>query len=715
MTKHKNTKRALLMSVLSMLMCVAVLAGGTFAWFTDTATTGVNTIQAGTLDVVLEVYENGEWVDATGKSLDFIKAPFSMDDTILWEPGCTYELPQLRIRNAGNLALKFDVVITGIDGDAKLNEAIEWTYNYTVDYDDNWNGVIDENETVPAFDSLKHSTGGWALIPENSEGIHMGSGVYYMYLDISGHMKEDAGNEYQGLSIDGISITVVATQLDYEFDSSSNMYDFGAEYYYHVSEDGKTLTIDTAVGLMAFAEKFSNGEHKNVTKVVISDDIDLAGYDWKAINAWDPENSTPLTIDGQGNTISNMTVEGGSKIGFIGSNSRDITIQNLTFDQATVTTSASFAGVVIGYQYGDVVLNNVNVTNSVVNTTAAKGIRLGGLVGFSVLNDGATLTVTDCTVEETEVVGYHNVAGLVGTLQNYDDNTAKWTMTGNTVKDCTIIVTSGNVKYGAAFAVEGANYPHTYEQSNAYFTGNAESGNTLVLAVTTQEKLNEEIAAGHDVYLAPGIYTLPALTNKTVTIAGSKNAVIDTTDGFNSTTGADITFDGVTVKFANANYQGFTHAAKLVYKNCTIIGQQTLYAPAPEFINCTFEVEGDFYAVWTYGTNATFTDCTFNCDGKAVLVYTEGAVTNTVTFNNCVFNDNGDIAGKAAIEIGESAYGNLANYTININGCTVNGFEVTTQNANTFGGTNLGTTVWGNKNLMTADRLHIVIDGTEVY
>ena len=43
----KSTKRALLTSVLAMVVCLAMLVGSTFAWFTDTATTGVNKIQAG--------------------------------------------------------------------------------------------------------------------------------------------------------------------------------------------------------------------------------------------------------------------------------------------------------------------------------------------------------------------------------------------------------------------------------------------------------------------------------------------------------------------------------------------------------------------------------------------------------------------------------------------------------------------------------------------
>ena len=105
MTNRKSTKRALLGSVMAMVLCLAMLVGATFAWFTDTASTGVNKIQAGNLDVVLEMQNaDGKWVSAEGKTLDFVKAADAKGEAILWEPGCTYELPALRIRNNGNLA-----------------------------------------------------------------------------------------------------------------------------------------------------------------------------------------------------------------------------------------------------------------------------------------------------------------------------------------------------------------------------------------------------------------------------------------------------------------------------------------------------------------------------------------------------------------------------------------------------------------------------------
>lgn len=87
--KTLSTKRALFASVMSLLLCVTMLVGSTFAWFTDTATASVNTIQAGTLDVALEMMDSdGNWVTAEGKSLQFLVEGRIPDEgtKILWEP-----------------------------------------------------------------------------------------------------------------------------------------------------------------------------------------------------------------------------------------------------------------------------------------------------------------------------------------------------------------------------------------------------------------------------------------------------------------------------------------------------------------------------------------------------------------------------------------------------------------------------------------------------
>ena len=204
-TNKSSTRRSLLVSATALILSIAMLVGTTFAWFTDSASTGVNKIQAGNLDIALEMKDNsGNWVNAEGKTLQFkVDGSIPAEGTqILWEPGCTYELPELRIINKGNLALKYKIVITGIQGDAELNRVIDWTIN-------------DANL------SADHP-----LAPGASNT-----------LTIKGHMQESAGNEYQNKSIDNIAISVYATQLggqlngvSGENDSFNNTYDKDAVY-----------------------------------------------------------------------------------------------------------------------------------------------------------------------------------------------------------------------------------------------------------------------------------------------------------------------------------------------------------------------------------------------------------------------------------------------------------------------------------------------------
>ena len=203
MTSSKSTRRALISSALAILMCVVMLIGTTFAWFTDTASTAVNKIQSGKLDVDI-VDKDGNSLN--GKTLSFKDVNGKTD--ILWEPGATFNLDSFKIVNKGNLALKYKVTINGVKGSAKLLEAIDFTINGMELAD--WEGILLPIGKTPIADK--------EVVGETDT------------ITISGHMKEAAGNEYQGLSIDGIGITVYATQYTYEYDSKDNQYDAKAEF-----------------------------------------------------------------------------------------------------------------------------------------------------------------------------------------------------------------------------------------------------------------------------------------------------------------------------------------------------------------------------------------------------------------------------------------------------------------------------------------------------
>lgn len=208
MTSSKSTKRALISSALAILMCVAMLIGTTFAWFTDTASTGVNKIQAGNLDIELQMKDNdGNWVNAEGKTLPFlVEGKIPAEGTqILWEPGCTYYVPEVRVLNKGNLAVKFEYLPEALGVTGKLAEVLTFT--------------------AKTFDKEGNEDPDINIEPEVLKPGEASPAWSFGY-----HMLESAGNEYQNATATGMCVTVVATQAAYEKDSFDDQYDKDAEY-----------------------------------------------------------------------------------------------------------------------------------------------------------------------------------------------------------------------------------------------------------------------------------------------------------------------------------------------------------------------------------------------------------------------------------------------------------------------------------------------------
>ena len=223
--------------------------------------------------------------------------------------------------------------------------------------------------------------------------------------------------------------------------------------------------------------------------------------------------------------------------------------------------------------------------------------------------------------------------------------------------------------------------------------------------VATSESWTALVAKDNaKVALPSGVYTLPAVGNN-VTIAAANGAevVLDQTGKKPGLGGKNVTFEGLTIKHANANYCGFQHAGNLVYNNCVIEGQPFLYGASETFNKCTFvQTSADAYNVWTYGAKVvTFNECTFNSAGKSVLVYTESKINSTVTFNDCVLNASAPVEGKAAVEVDSSLIKD-GHYTVVFNNTTANGFA---------NGNVSGNSLWNNKK---GDQLTVIVDGAYV-
>ena len=246
MENSKSTRRALLTSVLALLMCVTMLVGATFAWFTDTASTGVNKIQVGNLDIKVEyrTTANGDW-----NTLDNATDLFGAEGT-LFEPGHT-RVVELRITNAGNLALKYKIGMNVVSETAgtnkdsnpyKLSEYLKVATSPIQQYDPNA-GPHDVSYLMEQLIFAKGNVLAWEHRDfanfeldknERNHVLDLQPGDAQV-LGIKVYMPESVGNEANAISTEkaasiNFGLNVVATQYTTESDSYGTQYDKDAKY-----------------------------------------------------------------------------------------------------------------------------------------------------------------------------------------------------------------------------------------------------------------------------------------------------------------------------------------------------------------------------------------------------------------------------------------------------------------------------------------------------
>ena len=339
MNNKRATKRALLTSVMALVMCVVMLVGTTFAWFTDTASTGVNKIVAGNLKVDIVGATTGNHID----SLSFQNKDNS--SSILWEPGVTFHTEGFRIKNAGNLALKWKMVVNkdsastgvveGSNGKAGMNllDVIDFSV------------VSSKDENAPAV-KIDEFVGHTAA--ETIDSV-----TYY----IKGTMKTTAGNDYQDLTLDGITITVYATQDTVEFDSFDDKYDEGATL-------PEIRTVTDAATIADSVADLATAGNKNVVVSVAQDMNNTAGIktakgntltmdlNGKAVGVSYGQGSTNTTTNGmqllQGSTVTlkngtykaNHGNDADHNIAILIQNYSNLTIENCTLDMREANDTA---------------------------------------------------------------------------------------------------------------------------------------------------------------------------------------------------------------------------------------------------------------------------------------------------------------------------------------------------------------------------------------
>ena len=446
MFKMKGTKRSLLMSALALLLCVSMLIGSTFAWFTDSVTSAGNIIKSGTLKISMKWADGTKAVPAADSAdwTDASEGPIFKYD--LWEPGYT-EARHIAVKNEGTLALKYRLSIVPNGEVSKLADVIDVYY-------------ITDAKQIPARADLSTYTpvGTLADLIDNDLGLDkIPSGSLVAGASFTAtlvlKMQESAGNEYQDLSIGtDFSVKLIATQEMEEIDSYGKDYDKLAPWTGNIAQPAQdengVWQIGSAEELAWFAS-YVNG-YVPVTfaaaakqhNAVLTADINLNNIPWTPIGrtlteadkaagahsfdfAFSGSSGNHAVFDGQGHTIYNLNVNETANAGLFG-NAVYAAIKNVNVTGAKIISN-HFAGTILAQGYAKV--EGCNVKDATVICTPEllgdewdNGDKAGGVVGkISECNNNGVYGVINCSATDVTVTAYRDAGGILGYAGNYAD------------------------------------------------------------------------------------------------------------------------------------------------------------------------------------------------------------------------------------------------------------------------------------------------------
>lgn len=351
MTQSKKTRRALFTSVLSLLACAAMLIGSTFAWFTDSVTSGVNKIVAGNLDVELEYSTDGTTWTAVDENTNLFKPA----DETLWEPGHT-EYVYLRVSNAGSLALKYQFAVN-VYGDEnggeentytnknnepfKLSEYLVFTQTEGAETistrESLW--IADAEAEKAAMGKLDGLSMSGVLLPEAQEKLTL---AVYMPTQVGNEANQlTSAKEQEGEPTIYLGLTLNAMQTPHEEDSFGEDYDKNADGKSHVSsgeeiytafanaKEGDVIVLDD--NLTMSSVKNEDGSYKGYL-LVDNVTIDLNG---KTITS--TGNMYSFCIYGNNVTVKNGTITGNVSYPVtVSGNKKGVKFENITVESGGI-------------------------------------------------------------------------------------------------------------------------------------------------------------------------------------------------------------------------------------------------------------------------------------------------------------------------------------------------------------------------------------------
>ncbi|MBR6548137.1 MAG: hypothetical protein IKT68_01200 [Clostridia bacterium] len=444
MTNRKTTKRALISSLLALLVCCTMLIGTTFAWFTDGEFIKGNVIKAGTLDIEL------------GSDTKL----FSVSE--LWEPGYS-EAAATTLKNVGTLALKYSFSIANLqyEGEANIAEVLDvYAGVYTGEVDANGSSVIDGTllGTLAELNEMDNFgiTDDGVLLPGEETPVKLVI-----------KMQESAGNEYQAAQC-SFDINILATQVPYEVDGNNNPnYDQEATFGAAVATEadlaaalgaGKNVTVTADIAI---------DETITVTgdvTIELQADLDASAT---AGRPFDMEDGSTLTINANGYDVkvgtyglvniagaADVTINGGNFTGNVDNGAmikvRDTaTDVNITLNNVTYTAADSFVINMNGFDgtakinvYGgtytckagiQAVNADVVVKDATFNTTG---------IAFEIAESDALIDNCTITVDPGVVVGTAPATCVAATNNGYA-KVINSTLTGKNAATAYAVFTTG--------------------------------------------------------------------------------------------------------------------------------------------------------------------------------------------------------------------------------------------------------------------------------
>ena len=509
----KSKKSALLLSFTSLLLCFAMLAGSTFAWFTDTATTGVNKIQAGNLDIEL-AYKNsttgGEFKEANKETPVF-------DNNAQWEPGHV-EYVVLRVSNEGNLALKYKLGINianevgsiNVDNNAfKLSDHINFA---VIDGDQS---TLGRDDLVAAATDSKPIKAGYTgaetpLYPkgdDNQPSEKIVTLVVWMPKTVDNKANHKAGEPAPFVEL---GINVVATQLNHENDSFGSDYDKFADY-------PEVQPVTTADKLQeALASEDIDGKTIKLYDDIETERLQLTGknvafdLNGKSLNTKKLEVNKSTVVFGDSSENGGGTLATDDSYGVINAVDSNVTIENGQFVSTYDTGTSGYAPVIQARN------SNLTINGGYFENTDGVG-SYNYLIKAPSYNRNEKTTIT---INGGEFVSHRDYGYIVtgdsdanvevvingGTFTTEGNNSYLTNVKGNVVvNDCTFTAGNSvvfNIPKGYTATVKGGTFSVNNNNKSGFFSHNKTTGwvsdftGTLLVDPIKPVKINQETYSG---------------------------------------------------------------------------------------------------------------------------------------------------------------------------------------------------------------------------